>query len=268
MSRRPTVDRRPLRVTAAVAAFAVWALGAGCGRTLDLGMDPDFVWWTDHETANLDDWTRGGASSGSTYATGGGAISVATGVARSGRYALVSTAGAAGATSAGQATRRNSNEAAYYGAWFFLPTAATPATYWVFFSFHSTDDAGNDSALWDLKLADASGGALGLQLLRHDTGNVTPAAPLTVPLGRWFQVQAFFRPATDATGALRIWLDGTLAFDVEGATLNPGASSSGVAWTIGTITDGLTPAPATLYADDAFIATRQIDVRAPPFWRP
>ena len=250
-------------------ALALATLSASCGRTLDVGQDPDFLWWTDHETGGLDDWTRGGAAGGSTYEAGGGSVSVGSGVARSGRYALVSMAGAAGTTSAGQASRHGPTTPAHYGAWFYLPAAATPATYWVFFSFHATDAGAGDIALWDLNLADAGGGALTLQLLRHDTGDVTPAAPpLTVPRGRWFQVQADFHPAADDTGALRISLDGALAFDVEGATLPAGASISNVTWTLGTITDGLMPAPATLYADDAFIATRQIDYRAPPFWRP
>jgi hypothetical protein len=252
----------------AAGLLAACVLAVACGRTIDVGPDPDFYWWTDHETGTLDDWTRGGPGEGWTYAAGGGAISVGTGVARSGRYALVSTAGAAGSTSAGQATRRGPGTAAYYGAWLYLPAAAQPATYWVFFSFHTRDPAGNDTALWDLKFAETGAGTLGLQLLRHDTGNVTPTPMLTVPLGRWFQVQAYLAPALDATGALRVWLDGQVAFDVEGATLDPGGSAADVTWTLGTITDGLTPAPTILYADDAFIAKRQVDFRAPPFWRP
>jgi hypothetical protein len=252
----------------AAALLAACVLAAGCGRTIDVGQDPDFYWWTDHETGALDDWTRGGPGEGWTYAAGGGAVTVGTGVARSGRYALVSTGGAAGTTSAGQATRRGPGAAAYYGAWLYLPAPALPATYWVFFSFHTRTPAGNDTALWDLKLADAGAGTLGLQLLHHDTGNLTPISMPAAPLGRWFQVQAFFAPALDDTGALRVWLDGTLAFDFAGPTINAGASGADVTWTLGTITDGLTPAPATLYADDAFIAKRQVDFRAPPFWRP
>jgi hypothetical protein len=243
------------------------ALASGCGGPLDLGPDPDFLWWSDHETGGLDDWLRGGAATGSMYAAGGGSVSVQAGLARSGHYALASTAGASGTTSAGQVTRRGQRGDAYYGAWFYVPAAARPATYWVFFSFHGDDGTGaGDVALWDVKLAPIDAvGTLELQLLHHDTGDVAPLAHHTVPLGRWFQVQAFLRPAADAAGILQIWLDGAPVFDVGGPTTT--AAAPAIAWTAGTITDGLTPAPTTLYVDDAFIAKRRIEADAPPFWR-
>ncbi|HEX4405690.1 MAG TPA: heparin lyase I family protein [Polyangia bacterium] len=248
----------------ALALACTLAVASGCGKPLDLGPDPDFLWWSDHETGGLDDWLRGGTSAGTTYATGGGAISVQPGLARSGRYALVSTAGAAGAMSAGQVTRHGLVDDAYYGAWFYLPATATPATYWVFFSFHADD---GNVALWDVKLGpEGASGTLELQLLSHVTGDVTPLEHVTVPLGRWFQVQVFLHPAADASGALRVWLDGASVFDVAGPTTN--AAASALAWTVGTITDGLTPAPTTLYVDDAFIAKRRVDTNGPPFWRP
>jgi Polysaccharide lyase len=251
-----------------IALASVLALASGCGKPLDLGTDPDFLWWSDHETGGLEDWLRGGTAAGATYATGGGAISVQPGLARSGRYALVSTAGAAGATTAGQVTRLGLREDAYYGAWFYLPASATPATYWVFLSFHSDDGSGGGNvALWDLKLASVdAGGTLELQLLNHDTGDVAPLAHVAVPLGRWFQVQAFLHAAADASGALRVWLDGAPVYDVAGPTTT--AAAPAISWTVGTITDGLAPAPTTLYIDDAFIAKRRIDADAPPFWRP
>jgi hypothetical protein len=261
-ARRPTSTRW---AWARVAVFVALALGAACGP-LDLGPDPDFLWWTDHETGGLDDWLRGGDAAGTSYVAGGGDVSVQTGLARSGRYALRSMAGVAGTTSAGQVTRRGLGVAAFYGAWFYLPAFAHPATYWVFFSFHGDDGAGGDTALWDLKLADAGNGTLELQLLHHDTGDVTPLQHVAVPLGRWFQVQAFLRPAADDTGHLQIWLEGVPIFDLSGAT-TPVATLS-VSWTLGSITDGLTPTPTSLFADDAFVAKRQIAPTAPPFWRP
>jgi hypothetical protein len=250
---------------ARTAALATLGLGAACGGPLDLGSDPDFLWWTDHETGGLDDWLRGGTAAGSSYIAGGGDVAVQTGLARSGRFALTSTAGAAGTTSAGQVTRRGLSVAAYYGAWVYLPAFALPASYWVFFSFHGDDGAGGDSALWDLKLADAGTSTLELQLLRHDAGDLVPQQHVPVPFGRWFQVEAFLRPASDDTGRLQIWLDGTPIYDVSGATT--AAATPAVSWSLGSITDGLSPAPASLTFDDAFIAKREIAASAPPFWR-
>lgn len=257
-------------VARASAAVALSAALAGCGGAapLGLGTDPDFLWWTDHETGDLRDWLRGAPDLGASYATGGGQVAVQAGTARSGRYALVSTspagAGEGGGMSAGQVSRTGSlPTSGYYGAWFYVPAFARPTTYWVFFSFH----AGASTPLWDLKLAAQADDTLTLQLLHHDTGDVTALRQLAVPIGRWFQVQAFYRAAGDAADALRIWQDGALVFDVEGPASTPVTDLADLGWTLGTLTDGLTPGPVSLYVDDAFVTTRQIDAEGPPFWR-
>jgi hypothetical protein len=249
-------------IRAPAAALAALAL-AGCAP-VSLGPDPDFLWWSDHETGDLADWTRGGDAEGASYESGGGAVAVVTGLARSGHYALVSTTPAAGAagTTAGQVTRKTASATgAYFGAWFYVPAVARPATYWVFFSFHAAGGA----ALWDLKLAPDGAGGLALQLLHHDTGDVAPLRLLTVPIGRWFQVQASYRALGDAGDALRVWQDDAPIFEVSGADA---AGAGGVQWTLGSITDGLQPGPVSLLVDDAFIATRRIAADAPRFWRP
>ena len=240
-------------------------LGCGAGQPVDLGTDPAFLWWTDHETGDLSDWTRGGDTLGASYEIGGGTIGVATTPTRSGHFALVSTTPPgtppAAALNAGQVTRKSDAPPdGYYGAWFYVPGFVRPTTYWVFFSFHN----GADAVLWDVKLAPTDAGTMTLQLLHHDTGDVTPLQNVTVPLGRWFQVQAYYRATGDAGDALRVWLDDALVFEIDGA--DP-AGAAGVRWTLGTVTDGLTPGPVALSIDDAFIATRRIAPDAPPFWR-
>ena len=141
-----------------------------------------------------------------------------------------------------------------------MPTFARPTTYWVFFSFH----AGASTPLWDLKLSALPDDTLALQLLHHDTGDVAALRARTVPLGRWFQVQALYETTGAPTDALRIWQDGELLYDIQGPEAAPVAD---LGWTVGTLTDGLTPSPTSLSIDDAFIATRQIDAQSGPFWR-
>jgi hypothetical protein len=244
------------------------ALGAAaCGDPINLGPDPDFVWWSDHESGDLGDWLRGGPALGSSYTAGGGDISVQSGLARSGQHALRSTAAGAGGPATAQVTRRGLPAAAYYGAWFYLPALAHPTTYWVFFAFHGGDAASGDVALWDLKLTDvdvATAGTMELRLLHHDTGDVAPARHVAVPVGRWFQVQAFFRAATDGSGLLQVRQDGQLVYDVPGATVT---AAPGLAWMLGSLTDGLTPASTALFVDDAYVTTRPLAPDSPPFWR-
>lgn len=256
--------KMPVRTLALAGALAALA---GCGATNDtvnLGTDPAFLWWTDHETGDLGDWTRGGAAMGYAYENGGGTVGVAAGPpARSGDFALVSTIpAAAGATPAAQVSRRGLPAPdGYYGAWLYVPAFARPATYWVFFSFHAS---GGDVILWDLKLAATDAGALTLQLFRQGSGDVTPLRDVVVPLGRWVQVQAYFRAKGDAADVLRVWLDDALVFEVAGPDA---AGAAGISWILGSITDGLAPGPVSLFIDDAFITTRRIDPHAGEFSR-
>jgi hypothetical protein len=252
-----------LAAKAAVLAGAILSL-AGCGATdapVNLGQDPAFVWWSDHESGDLADWTRGGDALGGSYENGGGTIGVVAEPAHSGRFALVSTTPASTGAAAQVSRKSAAPPDGYYGAWFYVPAFARPAVYWVFFSFHS----GANVPLWDLKLAATDAGTMTLQLFHPDTGDVTPLRDVTVPIGRWFQVQAYYRATGDPADVLRFWLEDELVFEVTGPDA-PGAA--GVLWILGTITDGLAPGPVALSIDDAFIATHRIDPRAPPFWRP
>jgi Polysaccharide lyase len=252
----------------ALASALASVSGACTDAPADLGSDPDFLWWTDHESGDLSDWTRGGPDHGSTYVVTGD-VSVTTEQRRSGTHALRSTVAPAGAQAAAEVWLGGfATPAATYGAWFFLPAEATPATYWVFFSFHARPLGGADLPLWDLKLARGAAG-LELALLDHGgAGDVTPAAHVPVPIGRWFQVEATFVPAGDASGRLQIWLDGALVFDIEGArTVAPGTAPSDVAWAVGSLTDGLAPAAVPLYVDDAYVSKRRLGPGFPAFWR-
>jgi hypothetical protein len=247
-------------------ALAALLLAGACGgEPANLGPDPDFLWWSDHETGDLADWSRGGTELGATYVQSGD-VSVTTERARSGTHALRSTVTAP--VGAAQIWRAGLDaSAAYYGAWFLLPTAPQPAannSYWVFFALRARTAPGTDLPLWDLKLA---GAQPELQLLAHDAGDVEPLAHVPVPIGRWFHVEAFYVPAADAGGRLRIWLDGATIYDLSGPTAPAGAATAPVTWTLGTNTDGLTPAPATLFVDDAYVSRRRLGPGFPPFWR-
>ena len=92
-------------------------------------------------------------------------------------------------------------------------------------------------------------------------GGTTPP----VPIGQWFQIEAFYRSAPDDTGRVTVWQDGVLVIDVSGG---PTAPTSYVEWSVGSLADGLTPPTASLYIDDVAIARRRLGPTFPPFWRP
>ena len=46
------------------------------------------------------------------------------------------------------------------------------------------------------------------------------ASPV-VPVGQWFQIEAFYRNAQDATGRLTFWLDGRQIVDIANQPMAP-----------------------------------------------
>ena len=206
--------------------------------------------------------------------------------ARSGRYSLSSTVmSSPGALSQAvvQRTTDMTATAAYYSAWYNIPTMATPTDYWLFSKFRAActpgnpstegdagttgSDAGVISEMWDLDFIPDGAGGLQFQLFGH-TKNLReqPKATPNVKVGMgWFQVEAFLRPMNDGTGQLTIWTDDIEIFDVTGLDAWPAQPC--VEWSVGGITTTITPPTATLYIDDAAISTRRLGPTFPPFWR-
>jgi len=70
-------------------------------------------------------------------------------------------------------------------------------------------------------------------------------------VGRWFQIEVFFRNVPDATGRFTLWVDGKLNYDIVGRPMAPIPT---VYWTPCSITSDLTPTQSELYVDDAAIS--------------
>jgi len=244
------------------ATFGVALLGiTGCAP-VGMGPDPDFVWWTDNESGDLSDWNQRGA----TWESGGGTLTAVSRPVRSGRYAIraVVSAQPTGTISGAVLVADNMPQDAYYSAWFLVPDPVPTSTYWTFFKLGSrtvVDDPSTGVAVWDFDLEPAPDG-IKLRLFHHPPEDVAPITPKTVPIGRWFQVEAHFRASTAGDGELLLWLDDTLVFEVHGPT----APSGYVGWTIGGATEDLAAPQAALLLDDAAVTTRRLGTKFPPFY--
>src|SRR5262249_49506912 len=145
--------------------------------------------------------------------------------ARSGQHALRATVTSPGepVASVGVAMRNGIlPKEAYYSAWYYIASPMTAGEYWLFFKFRSrsvASDAATLVDLWDVDFNARGDGTMGVFIYHHDTGNRAPLATPTVPIGRWFQVEAFFRAASDATGRLMVWLEDTLIYDLKEPTV-------------------------------------------------
>ncbi len=155
-------------------------------------------------------------------------------------------------------------EDAYYSAWFYLPEAASASYYWAFFKLAAQDPPPADTSteIWVLDLQPGAEGST-LRLYSAVHPEQTLAEPPAVPIGRWFQIEAFVRAPTPDDGELTIWLDGATIFDYAGATL----PTPTVTWVIGSGSEGLAAPSASLFIDDAAVTRRRLGPEFPPFWR-
>ncbi|HEY4105821.1 MAG TPA: hypothetical protein VGM44_18100 [Polyangiaceae bacterium] len=242
--------------TLAVLSLAVVAACSACAP-LDVGSN--LLWSTDHESGTLNDWSS---------APGGGVfedsvnspVQVVAGPAHSGRFSLELSDLAASDTEGPGVYRDLANAPdAYYSAWFYLPQTYVTRSKWTieqFLNLASTNPVvyGHD---FELALRALPGGQVILFVFSHDPDYLQ--APLTdppalVPTGEWFQVETYFRPRSDETGELLVWLNDRLVYDIEDRrTLGQGD----LVWTLSSQAEDVTPTP-TLYIDDAAISLSQV----------
>jgi hypothetical protein len=153
---------------------------------------------------------------------------------------------------------------AYYSAWYYLPQSVAVGFYWVIMKFRYRtviDDPTTEGELFDVNLTSPSSGVMSLRLYDHQSSGTQPAGdqPLKVPnppvaVNAWFQIEAFYRAASDSTGQLTLWLNGQEILDLPGAT----GPAGWVAWDVVSVAESLTPEPAIIYVDDCAISKTRI----------
>jgi hypothetical protein len=81
----------------------------------------------------------------------------------------------------------------------------------------------------------------------------SPLPRLDIPVGRWWHLEAYMERTASYDGHLTIWQDGVKLYEFSGVrSTYPGGL---VEWTVNNYADDLSPAPTTLYIDDAAIST-------------
>lgn len=238
------------------AAFS--ALVSGCEQRIDVGSS--VLWTAGFESGGLDEWT-GVDGGGTSLEPSSSAIVVASEHAHHGSFAAKMTVTATRARSMSTLDRNgNLPEQGYYSAWFYLPEATSvsntpPQQYWSLMRFRGravVTDSKTMFPIYDINLKSLASGAMSLRVydvvLSQDAPMIEEE-PL-VPLARWFQVEAFYRNAPDATGRLSLWLDGTLVADIAKAT----GPSGWVGWSVANVIVGLSTEALTLYTDDCALS--------------
>ena len=235
-------------------------LATGCSQ-LDVGSD--LLFSARFETGDFSEWTNVPGGEAQAFPTPPNTIAVANTNAHTGTHAaaLTITAGSDGAQeNALLSLTQNLPQQAYYSAWYYLPHSVSVGTFWVLMKFRqrtNPTDASTTAELYDLDLATQPSGEMTLQLFSHATNAIIPLDtpdPL-VPVEGWFQIEADYRSANDATGRLTYWLNGQQVYDRSGQATSP---SSWVEWDVGSVGENLTPSTVTIYVDDCAVSRSRV----------
>lgn len=240
----------------ALALLAVALGGPACNARLNLGNS--ILWSARHETGDLGEWTQAGKG-GTQADKPDTSLAISTDVAHGGRYSVKLTNGAVSMYEDANLWRVDDYPVgAYYSAWFYLPRAYQTTADWSIMQFQvPTADAGLVGQLLDIDLRSLPDGDLILSVYDHRAAYLRTATPdpaIPVPIGRWFQIEAYYRNAADDTGELAIWLDGQLNYDLR----RPFGAGSTVYWTVASKTYGLSPAESVIYVDDAAVSLARV----------
>jgi hypothetical protein len=239
-------------------AAAVVVMMACCGPRLDVGSD--VLWTSQFEGNNFDEWIADGAGTAQAFPAPPALNEISSERVRHGSYAAKLTIDApqGGARASAVLTRAGDPlpPQAHYSAWYYLPRSITVDGYWVIFKFRQQDQATMDE-LYDLDLINLPTGEMSVQLYDHRRGGLVDLdvpSPV-VPVGQWFQVEAFYRNTQDATGRLTFWLDGRQIVDIAN---QPMAPTPWIEWNACSIGQDLTPSMAVLYVDDAAVSRTRV----------
>lgn len=229
-----------------------------CAPTLDVGSN--VIWATDHESGEPGDWYAGGEG-GLLGDSADSPVVVVDGRAHSGRYALELT-DLAMSDEEGPGTYRElqSPPDAYYSAWYYLPRLYQTNSQWTIQKFRSRSDSDPNAISHghDLNLRTLPGGQVILYVFSHDPAYLqAPLAdpPAFVPVETWFHLEVFFRPRTDETGKMSVWLDDRLVYELEDRRTT---GSDDLLWNPCNIGMDIRPSPPILYLDDAAISVTRV----------
>jgi hypothetical protein len=222
------------------------------------------LWSANHDAGNMGEWYLNGC--GGEFNSGVSQSVASTDVALSGSHSAKMTIGTPSAPESGARLFRwcesRSNQELYYSVWYFFPKHYIAPNWWNMFQWKSRNATRNDP-FYILNVGNSgAGGAMRFYLYDWQRKRSHAQGVMDVPVGRWFQVEAFYRCAADGSGRVLFWQDGQLLFDVAGESTRYGDGNC--EWSVTNYSDLVDPDPTTVYVDDAAIGLSRIGAGAPP----
>ena len=222
----------------------------GCDLNAPVGpiTDPIVVPWQTGFENDICDYVETG---GYCYVRADASYAVVTTPARTGNSAAAFTVNAAEPDSQTRCVRQGTLPPdAYYGAWFYVPTAPEQVRLWNLYLFQGDKGGPDLDKLWDVSLGTSDTGGLALFVFDHRRGEVLRAPDgVEIPIGAWFHVEFRLLRAADETGLVALYQDDMLLIE----TRRPTDDTSWGQWYVGNLAEGLSPPDSTIYVDDVSI---------------
>lgn len=259
----------PLVAMAALGLFAFAVFGGCAGYTAKTNGGPGSVLWSANmETGDLSQWffpmTGPVGNFGGDIENSGMANAVAsTDFAHSGSYSAKLTITTPDTPTSGTRLFRwaeaQTYPQLYYSVWYYFPQSYTPALFWNVLQWksrHVVSGTAVSDPFFSLEVGALPNGEMYFYL-GDDHLNTTfqqaAQSPMPVPVGRWFNVQAFYKCDGSGGGEVTIWQDGTQLWDVQ--NVDTRYADGDCAWSVNNYSSGLTPATSIIYVDDAAICS-------------
>lgn len=229
----------------------------GCSDQLELGSD--LTWFADTESADLSQWT---AANGEAVQLPGdeASVEVTSEQRHGGRHAvkLVNPANWDNEELGPELMHDvGAVDDAYYSAWFLLPGEYQIEPSLTFLQLKSRDAETGELRNGELlQLRSLPGGGYVLQVFNNNPGFLLEPVAAQAPhvtAGAWFHVEARFQPTSGSR--LRVWLNGSLSYDLEG---RPEPAGSDIVFDACNVVERATPTPLTLFVDDAAVSASRV----------
>jgi hypothetical protein len=222
--------------------------------TTDAGtFSPLIVPWSTGFETGLGDWTAD--NQGACYFLGGGSYRAVTSPVHSGTQAAAFTVNPSGNFDSEARCYRQGvlPQAAYYGAWYYVPAPAFNAGNWNLFHFRggSSTVQALTHGLWDVSLVNDPDAGNDTSVYDFFTMQPLEAGP-AIPIGQWFHLEVYFKRSDAGAGEFTVYRDQQIVFRQTGITTDDSLVGS---WHVGNLATSIFPPVSTIYVDDVTIDT-------------
>lgn len=239
------------------------------------------LWNGDLEEGSLADWYFPSASAtgdfgGGEYNSGSGDTTASTAIAHSGTWSQKMTlSNGVGGTRMFRWRELRANRTTRQSVWMYIPKnytlTADPNTgrYWILFEFKSrTADNAHNDPFWYVNAYNRADGTLGAKLAWGYQSKLEGPhqgelgwrnyGDVSIPVGRWFKIDATLTQSKDFDGAVTVNVDGQQLASVSNVrtgwsncTFNSWCVEQH--WAVTNYSDGILQTPSDIYVDDAAV---------------